>query len=92
MTREYLETLTREELIDLVLQLHAVVTELKVKVAELEAKLDSKNPPPKTSTNSSAPPSSDRKGNSQNTRRIGGCLGQEFQDFTPIDFIVLGPD
>lgn len=69
MTREYLETLTREELIDLVLQLHAVVTELKAKVAELEAKFASKNHPPKTSSNSSVPPSSERKGNSRNTRR-----------------------
>ena len=64
-----METLTREELIDLVLQLHAVVTELKARVAELEAQLVSKTRPPKTSTNSSVPPSSERKGNSRSTRR-----------------------
>ena len=57
MTREYLETLTREELIDLVLQLHAVVTELKAKVAELEAKLANKSRSPKISSNFSIPPS-----------------------------------
>jgi len=62
MTREHLETLTREELIDLVLQLQA-------RVAELEAKLASKKPPPKTSSNSSVSPSSDRKGNRQNTKK-----------------------
>lgn len=69
MTREYLETLTREELIELVLQLHAVVTELKAKVAELEAQFAGKPRPPKTSTNSSVPPSSDRKGNRQTAKK-----------------------
>ncbi len=39
MTREHLETLTREELIDLILQLQAAATEVKGKVAELEAQL-----------------------------------------------------
>lgn len=62
MTREHLETLTREELIELVLQLHA-------RVSELEARLASKTRPPKTSTNSSVPPSSDRKGNRRNTKQ-----------------------
>ena len=69
MTRGHLETLTREELIDLVLQLQTAVTEVKAKVAELEAQLASKNPPPKTSSNSSVPPSSQRKGNSRSARR-----------------------
>jgi len=66
MTREYLATLTREDLIDLILRLQA-------RVAELEAKLTDKNGPPKTSSNSSVPPSSDRKGNSQNTGKKKGA-------------------
>ena len=69
MTREHLETLTREELIDLILQLQTAVTEVKAKVAELEAQLAGKKPPPKTSSNSSVPPSSQRKGNNRSTRR-----------------------
>ena len=69
MTRERLETLTREELIDLVLQLQTAVTEMKAKMAELEVQLASKKPLPKTSSNSSVPPSSERKGNSRSTRR-----------------------
>jgi len=68
MTREHLETLTREELIDLILQLQTAVTEVKAKVAELEAQLAGKKPPPKTSSNSSVPPSSQRKGNNRSTR------------------------
>ena len=69
MTREYLGTLTCEELIDLILQLQATVIEVKAKMAELEVQLASKRRPPKTSTNSSVPPSSDRKGNRQNTKK-----------------------
>ncbi len=69
MTREHLETLTREELIDLILQLQTAVTEVKAKVFELEAQLAGKKPPPKTSSNSSVPPSSQRKGNNRSTRR-----------------------
>jgi transposase len=69
MTKEYLATLTREELIDLILQLQTAVIELKARMAELEAQLASKKPPPKTSSNSSVPPSSQRKGNNQSTRR-----------------------
>ena len=69
MTREHLETLTREELIDLILQLQAAVTEVKDKVAELEVQLASKKPLPKTSSNSSVPPSSQRKGNSRSAKR-----------------------
>jgi len=45
------------------------VTELKARVAELEAQLASKDSLPKTSTNSSVPPSSDRKGNRHTTRK-----------------------
>jgi transposase len=66
MTREHLATLTREELIDLVLRLQARVT-------ELEAELANKNRPPKTSSNSSVPPSSERKGNKQNTKKKQGA-------------------
>ena len=69
MTREHLETLTREELIDLILQLQAAVTEVKAKVSELESQLASKKPPPKTSSNSSVPPSSQRKGNNRSSKR-----------------------
>ena len=68
MTREPLEILTREEVIDVILQLQTAVTEVKAKVAELEAQLAGKKPPPKTSTNSSVPPSSQRKGNNRSTR------------------------
>ena len=42
MTKEYLATLTREELIDLILQLQTAVIELKARMAELEAQLASK--------------------------------------------------
>ncbi|MBW1674044.1 MAG: hypothetical protein JRJ45_10460 [Deltaproteobacteria bacterium] len=71
MTREHLETLTHEELIDLILQLQTAVTEVKAKVVELEAQLAGKKPPPKTSTNSSVPPSSQRKGNNRNLQVPG---------------------
>jgi hypothetical protein len=46
MTGEHLATLTREELIDLILR-------LQVRVTELEAELANKNHPSKTSSNSS---------------------------------------
>ena len=49
MTKEYLATLTREELIDLILQSQAAVIELKARMAELEAQLASKKWP-KSST------------------------------------------
>ena len=66
MTREHLANLTREELIDLVLQ-------LQTRVTELEGELANKNRPPKTSSNSSVPPSSERKGNKQNTKKKQGA-------------------
>jgi transposase len=60
MTREGIDSLSRRELVALVLGLSEQVAALRARVAELEAKL---GVPPKTPDNSSLPPSRGQKAN-----------------------------
>lgn len=60
MNRSGIETLSKDELIDLLLNLHAENVQLRERIAELEAQLAG---PPKTPQNSSVPPSAGRKAN-----------------------------
>src|SRR5229473_3386677 len=60
MTRLELELLSREQLIGLGLAQAQMVAALTKRVEELERRL---NEPPKSSSNSSVPPSRDRKAN-----------------------------
>jgi transposase len=60
MNRESLSRLSKDELIELVLAQAAQIEALQRRVAELEARLGE---PPKDSSNSSVPPSRDRKAN-----------------------------
>jgi transposase len=82
MTPEALDSLSKKELIDLVLAMAEQITALQARVAELEAKLSE---PPKTPDNSSLPPSQGqkanlpqgktkqrRKGRKGSTRRLAG--------------------
>jgi hypothetical protein len=59
MTREELQALSIPKLIDLCLQLQAQVEQLQARVTELEQRQG----PPKTSRNSSVPPSKSEKSN-----------------------------
>lgn len=83
MTREELQSLSRDQLIDLVLQqealiqqLSAQVATLEARVAELEARLSQ---PPKTPANSSVPPAksykADRKPAAGKGKKRGPKLG-----------------
>lgn len=60
MNREALSRLSKEELIDIILAQARQIELLERRIAELEAK---RGEPPKTSDNSSVPPSRDRKAN-----------------------------
>ena len=73
MNRTDLETLSREQLVDLVLAQAALIAELQRRVAELEARLGL---PPKTPENSSLPPSQGRKPGSGGRRRKAGRKGR----------------
>jgi transposase len=84
MTRAGIENLSKDELIDLLLKLHAANEELREenaqlreRLAELEAKLKG---PPKTPKNSSVPPSAGRKANrrkSSGQRKRGAQKGHK---------------
>jgi transposase len=63
--REHLEQLTREELIDLVLQ---VIEKMQARIDVLETELAKLKEPPTTSRNSSQPPSKDVKPNLPSNR------------------------
>ena len=60
MTPEALDSLSKKELIGLVLAMAEQIAALQTRVAELEAKLGE---PPKTPDNSSLPPSQGQKAN-----------------------------
>src|SRR5271166_3630314 len=60
MTPEGLDSLSKQELIALILAQQEQICQLLARVAELEAKL---NLPPKTPSNSSLPPSKGQKAN-----------------------------
>jgi transposase len=84
MTRSGIEGLSKDELIDLVLELHAANealreenAQLRERVGKLEAKLKG---PPKTPKNSSVPPSAGRKANSRKSsgrRKRGAQKGHK---------------
>lgn len=57
MTREQLEQLSKDELIDIILRQQAYIEQLETRVAQLEARVDRLTGPPKDHTNSSVPPS-----------------------------------
>lgn len=84
MKRTELESLTKNQLITLVLELHAANQELREQNARLQERLDQLekkvNRPQKTSKNSSAPPSAGRKANrrrSSNRRKQGAAKGHK---------------
>lgn len=60
---EKLDQLSREDLLLLVQQLFSIVKQQEARIAELEAELTKFRRPPKTSKNSSQPPSRDQKTN-----------------------------
>lgn len=84
MDRSGIKSLSKDELIDLLLKLHAANEELRAenarlreRIAELDAKL---NGPPKTPKNSSTPPSAGRKANrrtSSKPRKRGAQKGHK---------------
>jgi len=79
MTRQQLERLSKDELIDIILRQQEIIElqqarieQLEARVAKLEAQVESLTGPPKDHTNSSVPPSksrkSGRKGRSESKR------------------------
>jgi len=70
MTREQLEQLSKDELIDIILRQQEIIElqqarieQLETRVAQLEARVERLTGPPKDHTNSSVPPSQSRKPN-----------------------------
>jgi len=79
INQEQLDDLPRADLIALVKLLLVEVKRLNERIAELEAKLSSGNPPP-TSRNSSQPPARDQKTNAapkQAAKRVGAKRGHQ---------------
>jgi len=77
---QQLENLTREELIVLVKALFKENSELKTRLAALEAELAKLKKPPATSSNSSQPPSRDEKpdqGEKKSGKQVGAKPGHE---------------
>src|SRR5215211_4776077 len=62
-TKEQLDQFSRQDLLDLIQQLLAVIEQQQQRIAQLEAELDKLRQPPTTSSNSSQPPSRDQKSN-----------------------------
>jgi transposase len=79
LTSEQLDRLSREELKALAAELLATVKLLEARVAELEAALARRQPPPASSRNSSLPPSRNPKANLPGRRRqkLGAKVGHE---------------
>ena len=63
MNRTELELLSKEELIELILEQTRQLTQLRADFEALKLKLEGKQKPVTTSKNSSQPPSRDQKGN-----------------------------
>ena len=63
MTREQLQQLSKDELIDIILRQQTYIERLETRVAQLEARVERLTGPPKDHTNSSVPPSQSRKPN-----------------------------
>src|ERR1700694_5031255 len=66
ITRAQREALTKEELIDLLMQ---TLERLHAEIDQLRAQIEDRTPPPTTSRNSSQPPSADQKPNRADARR-----------------------
>ena len=69
MNRDELEALSKEELINLILEQARQLTQLRADFEALKLKLEGKQKPPTTSKNSSQPPSRDQKGNQPKDKR-----------------------
>lgn len=80
MSKEDVGELTREELIEAVMQLQTIVKQLQHENEVLRKKLEQLQKPPTNSKNSSQPPSLDRKGNrpgDKARKRHGPAKGHE---------------
>ena len=80
MGKTELETLTKDELIQLILAQYEQLTKLQTDYEALKMKFEKNQKPPTSSKNSSQPPSRDQKGNlpsSQRKRRYGPPVGHE---------------
>jgi transposase len=76
MTREQLQQLSKDELIDIILRQQEIIElqqapieQLEARVSELEAQIERLTGPPKDHTNSSVPPSKSRKANRDSPRQ-----------------------
>jgi transposase len=69
MNRDELEALSKEELINLILEQARQLTQLRADFEALKLKLEGKQKPPTNSKNSSQPPSRDQKGNQPKDKR-----------------------
>ena len=68
MTREQLEQLSKGELVEIILQQQATIEQLQARVAQLEELVNRLTQPPKDASNSSTPPSKNRKPNRPNRK------------------------
>jgi len=68
MTRKQLQQLSKPQLIEIILQLQALIEQLQVRVAELEEQNKRLTEPPKDCTNSSIPPSPSPQPNRAGTK------------------------
>src|SRR5271157_2088777 len=80
MTPEGLDSLSKQELIALILAQQEQICQLLARVAELEAKL---NLPPKTPSNSSLPPSKGQKANQPEQAKNPDYIRDEFAGVCP---------
>jgi len=69
MTQDDLARMSREELIQLTLQIYEQNLQLKAEVDALKLKLEKNKKPPTNSSNSSQPPSQDQKANRPKDKR-----------------------
>ncbi len=69
MTQDELETLSKEELIRLILEQAKLLAQLQAEVEALKLKLEQRSKPPTNSKNSSQPPSRDQKSNAPKDKR-----------------------
>ena len=69
MTHADLAQMSRDELIDLILAMHAQLVALQADYEALKMKLEKSKKPPTNSSNSSRPPSRDQKANKPNDRK-----------------------
>ena len=68
VTPQHLQELSKAEMIEIILEQHALILQLQAQVAQLQAQIERLTGPPKDSSNSSLPPSQTRKGNRPGTK------------------------